>query len=68
MQNEIQPISKSVLIRFLTGYPEIKHKYFPVLLGMGNQEMRNSPRLKVMHEEESVTRFQSLLFTLFKSF
>ena len=34
--------------RFLAGYPEIKHKYFPVLLGMGNEEMRNSPRLKVI--------------------
>jgi hypothetical protein len=31
----------------MNSYPEIKHKYFPFLLGMGTEEMRNSPRLKV---------------------
>jgi hypothetical protein len=35
------------MFRFLSSYPELKHKYFPFLLGMGPEEMRNSPRLKV---------------------
>jgi hypothetical protein len=33
--------------RFLNSYPELKHKYFPSLLGMGDAELQNSPRLKV---------------------
>jgi hypothetical protein len=40
-------IRKIIFVRFLNSYPELKHKYFPSLLGMGDAELQNSPRLKV---------------------
>jgi len=38
---------QNIFVRFLNSYPELKHKYFPSLLGMGDAELQNSPRLKV---------------------